>query len=803
MLNSSSMKKEYDQTLLSGLTQPVAALQAVRPIVLIDEPHRFPRDKANYAAIENTQPQMLIRFGATFPDVKVGKGKNAKIIKDYYRKEPQYNLNAVRSFNEGLVKGIDVYYPNVTEEQAKDQYVVDSVTAKQLVLKHGTTKHTINVGDDIGFDGSVTYEGSKTLSNGLELEKGMVFLPATMTNFYQEMIIRDAIDKHFETEWANFRRENDNQAKVKTLSLFFIDSIASYRDEHGWLKEIFEKLLQRKVEALIREFELKKLPREQEYLSFLRATLANLRTDVHAGYFGQDNLSGEEQIKRQVDDILRNKEKLLSFKDAQGNWLTRRFLFSKWTLREGWDNPNVFVIAKLRTSGSENSKIQEVGRGLRLPVDENGHRILQGEMPSRLKFFIGYDEREFANKLIGEVNSDTEVVLNAEMLDDETVKIILRAHPELTEETLKEQLGEAGIISFSGKYKEGGFEKIKAMYPEITETQVRPGVITTGGPTEKLRVKLRKDNWYKMRDLWETFANRYMLTFERIPVDAMKLLVDTIMQNKSNFMLQYPETIKSELYYNDEEDGMRLREQTVMYDNRKPLSGMRYGDFLQKLAQLTKIKVSLLHSSLVTVLKTQYNGDTRLLNELTLSNLNRDFKQRFEEKYAQSYDYQPLAFQASTSIFDTQTNDFKDDVLANVIGVNEDKDVIDDGRQLYELPPLRFDSSNPERELLKRGYEAKITAFGKLPRKAIQIPKYMGGTTTPDFVYVVEKEDNTHVYLLVETKAEGSGKRFSDAQIIEIQQRFFGELQEKSVVYTQAETAQDVYSKLKEIENEQ
>lgn len=803
MLNSSSMKKEYDQTLLSGLTQPVAALQAVRPIVLIDEPHRFPRDKANYAAIENTQPQMLIRFGATFPDVKVGKGKAAKIIKDYYRKEPQYNLNAVRSFNEGLVKGIDVYYPNVTEEQAKDQYVVDSVTAKQLVLKHGTTKHTINVGDDIGFDGSVTYEGSKTLSNGLELEKGMVFLPATMTNFYQEMIIRDAIDKHFETEWANFRRENDHQAKVKTLSLFFIDSIASYRDEHGWLKDIFEKLLQRKVEALIREFELKKLPREQEYLSFLRATLANLRTDVHAGYFGQDNLSGEEQIKRQVDDILRNKEKLLSFKDAQGNWLTRRFLFSKWTLREGWDNPNVFVIAKLRTSGSENSKIQEVGRGLRLPVDENGHRILQGEMPSRLKFFIGYDEREFANKLIGEVNSDTEVVLNTEMLDDETVKIILRAHPELTEETLKEQLGEAGIISFSGKYKEGGFEKIKAMYPEITETQIRPGVITTGGPTEKLRVKLRKDNWYKMRDLWETFANRYMLTFERIPVDAMKLLVDTIMQNKSNFMLQYPETIKSELYYNDEEDGMRLREQTVMYDNRKPLSGMRYGDFLQKLAQLTKIKVSLLHSSLVTVLKTQYNGDTRLLNELTLSNLNRDFKQRFEEKYAQSYDYQPLAFQASTSIFDTQTNDFKDDVLANVIGVNEDKDVIDDGRQLYELPPLRFDSSNPEKELLKRGYEAKVTAFGKLPRKAIQIPKYMGGTTTPDFVYVVEKEDNTHVYLLVETKAEGSGKRFSDAQIIEIQQRFFGELQEKSVVYTQAETAQDVYSKLKEIENEQ
>src|SRR5699024_4879435 len=120
----------------------------------------------------------------------------------------------------------------------------------------------------------------------------------------------------------------------------------------------------------------KKSSREREYLSFLQATLANLTENVHAGYFGEDRGSGGEAIQAEVDDILRNKEKLLSFKDENGQWESRRFLFSKWTLREGWDNPNVFVIAKLRTSGSENSKIQEVGRGLRLPVDENGHRLM-------------------------------------------------------------------------------------------------------------------------------------------------------------------------------------------------------------------------------------------------------------------------------------------------------------------------------------------------------------------------------------------------------------------------------------------
>ena len=411
MLNSTSMKKDYAQTLLSGWTSPLEGLKATRPIVMIDEPHRFPRDKANYKSITAVEPQMIIRFGATFPDVKVGRGRQATLAKDYYRKQPQFNLNAVSSFNNGLVKGIDVYYPNVTETDAKDRYVADSVTSKQLVLKNGSTTYTYSVGEDIGFDGDIYYEGAKMLSNGLELEKGMAFLPATMTSSYQELIIRDAIEKHFEAEIPNFMRENDYQPKVKTLSLFFIDSIKSYRDEKGCLKELFEKHLRRKVEALIREFRLKKLPREQEYLSFLQATLADLTKNVHAGYFGEDRGSGDEAIQAEVDDILKNKEKLLSFKDEKGNWQTRRFLFSKWTLREGWDNPNVFVIAKLRTSGSENSKIQEVGRGLRLPVDENGHRLLQDELPSRLRFLIGYDEKEFANKLVTEVNADAIVKL--------------------------------------------------------------------------------------------------------------------------------------------------------------------------------------------------------------------------------------------------------------------------------------------------------------------------------------------------------------------------------------------------------
>lgn len=811
MLNSDNMKgiisrgknkgqERFNQTLLSGFTKPLEAIQATRPVVLVDEPHRFPRGGEFYKAIQSTQPQMIIRFGATFPNVKVGKGRNAKEIKDYYRGQPQFNLNAITAFNDGLVKGIDIYYPTVTEAEANDRYVVDSVTNRELVLKNKQKLYTFEKGDDIGFDGDVTYEGAKVLSNGLELEKGMAFLPATMTNSYQELIIKDAIDKHFEAEIQNFMRENDNQAKVKTLSLFFVDSIKSYRDKDGWLKKIFEKLLQRKLESLIRTFKLKKLPREQEYLSFLQATLANLTENVHAGYFGEDRGTGDEAVQAEVDDILKNKEKLLSFKDDKGKWQTRRFLFSKWTLREGWDNPNVFVIAKLRTSGSENSKIQEVGRGLRLPVDENGHRLQQTELPSRLRFLIGYDEKSFAESLVSEVNDDTTIKLDETKITDNMIEIILKDDASLTKDQLLEKLDIEGIINRSNEFKENGLNKLLDLYPVLgQQSRVRQDKITVGGPRSKQRIKLNKDNWNQMRELWERFSNRYMLEFTRIDEDALQFLIDDVMHEEDIFVKQYAESVHQTLAYSEKNSEMQINEQTAEYEKLNALNGMKYGEFLKILVKETNLKPAQLHRGLYAVLKDKLNSNTDYLNEKTLNNLKRAFTQHFENSYAQSYQYSALDFQASTSVFDAKSNDFKEDVLASVIGVNEDDNVADNRRQLYELPPLRYDSVNPERELLRRDYGANVISFGKLPKKAIQIPKYTGGSTTPDFVYIVEKPDNTKVYLLVETKAEGSGKRISDTQIMAIQKEFFGQLKENGVAYKVATTAEDVFTKLRGI----
>lgn len=105
-----------------------------------------------------------------------------------------------------------------------------------------------------------------------------------------------------------------------------------------------------------------------------------------------------------LDTILHGKTQLLSFKNEDGTLNTLRFLFSKWTLKEGWDNPNVFTIAKLRSSGSENSKLQEVGRGLRLPVDENGNRISNEEFT--LNYIVDFTEADFAQKLVDQINGE-------------------------------------------------------------------------------------------------------------------------------------------------------------------------------------------------------------------------------------------------------------------------------------------------------------------------------------------------------------------------------------------------------------
>lgn len=824
MLNSSNMTKvDYDQTLLSNYSNPIEALKAIKSVVIIDEPHRFPRDKKNYQAVEKLEPQMIVRFGATFPEIKKGTGKKAIYIKDYYRDKPQFELNAVDSFNQGLVKGIDIYYPNLTPEQAKNRYIIDSVKAKEIVLKKGNSRWTLGIGENLAnidslFEGDLNYSGAKNLSNDLEVNKGMELIPGTFTTTYQEYIIKDAIDQHFEHEINNFMRDNlksNFQPKVKTLSLFFIDSISSYRNKDGWLKQTFERLLKIKLRNLIKEFEVKQLPREIEYLDFLRATYDSLNNEnqmVHAGYFGEDRGSGEEAIQAEVNDILKNKEKMLSFKDSNGKWITRRFLFSKWTLREGWDNPNVFVIAKIRTSGSENSKIQEVGRGLRLPVDETGHRLTQEEFPSRLSFLIGYDEKDFAEKLIGEINSDVDVSLNEEKLTEEMINKIVehrkQTNPNYNDEALLEHLDELNLINRKNEFKndveidnvqKSGFDWLLELYPEVNASKLKADKVRNMNKKQpSLKVKLNKDNWNKLKFLWENLSKRYMLEFKKMDENELYFFIESLLYDDDLFVKQQPERVHQSLE-SDDEGKQVIKESISEYSFRNEYIYMNYGKFLKQLVLKTNVPISIMHKTLLTVLKEKYNSDERYLSELSLNNITREFNRRFENRYSQSYEYKKLDFSATTTIYDSDISEFKDWVDANYLGTNVENNIQTEERFLYERPPIRYDSVTPELELLKRNYGKNITVFGNLPKKAIQVPKYTGGTTTPDFVYMIENDEQDAKYLIVETKAENM--RLGDKSIGEIQKNFFDTLDNLNIKYQLATSAQDVYNEIKKLDD--
>lgn len=821
MLHTKSMHRDdYDQTLLGGETSPIKAIAATRPVVIIDEPQCFPRGMKYYEDIEKMKPQLIVRFGATFPET-TSKNKVTKI--DYYRGKPQFNLDAVDSFNQGLVKGIDIDYPDMPEEQANNLYKVKEVKTNKLFLSKGNKEYSLNVGDnladiDSGFAGNITYAGGTDheLSNGLSLAKDMKLIPGTFAESYQEEIISQALDCHFKAEQKNFLRLNSgvNAPKIKTLSLFFIDSISSFRAEDngkGWLAQRFEELLAKKLKKLIGRYEMAIDDREKEYCSFLQATLKSLQSehqDVYAGYFSEDRGSSDDDIQAEVEDILSNKEKLLSFKDKDGNWLTRRFLFSKWTLREGWDNPNVFTIAKLRTSGSEISKIQEVGRGLRLPVDETGHRLSQDEWQSRLSFLIGYDERDFAAKLVGEINDDSPVTLNHDELTEEMIQVIVQAKqktdPQFNEDKLLDDLDEHNVITRSNKFKKdveldgntmSGYDALCQLYPELEQqTKVAKGKVRDKNSKDNTTVKLRKQNWQQLKNLWLQLAKRQMIKFDPSVNQDAETVARNVFNDADNkiFVLQRHQTVHQEVV-TDHNVASVIETQA---DHSTEYLTMEYGKFLKILAQHTDLSVNLLNNLMIKAIK-RLRNNTNYINEKTLSNIIRAFNNQFNERIKTSYSYEPLAFSASTSIYNAQKHEFVDSVPASVLGVYQ-SDSTTDEKYLYDRPPLRYDSADPELKILKRTYGPKISVFGKLPKKAIKIPRFDNGTTTPDFIFKIE-HSNKPIYLVIETKAENM--RLGDEEIRIIQQKYFDQLKESGVYYKMATSEQEVHDLINKLEN--
>ncbi|MDR1382817.1 MAG: type III restriction-modification system endonuclease, partial [Planctomycetaceae bacterium] len=610
MLASISMtRNDYDSTLLGSISCPIEGLKSTRSIVIIDEPHRFTKEsKAWKNIVDGLSPQSIIRFGATFPDKIEGKGKLKQIKKDY--DNLVYELNSVKAFNKGYVKGVHIVYPALPDKNCPIYKITSIEKGKNITIE----KKKIDVSDslaivDTKFGGNLTLEFDRScpnqlkLSTGLILEKGMGLCPEIFSVDYQSVLLGQALDYHFEHEKQNFQRQNSksNLPKIKTNSLFFIDRIESFRGENAWLRQNFEQLLTAKLQKEIENA-------NGEFKKFLQASLQNVSACL-AGYFAEDNKSKEYQDE--VDKVLRDKEQSTQFKNKDGQWNICRFFFSKWTLCEGWDNPNVFVICKLRSSGSEIRKLQEVGRGLRLPFDENGNRISDEEF--HLTYIIDYSERDFACKLVNEINSDGGISENEKI----TVKVLdelVKAGYAATSEKARAKLVLDDIVNVKDEILD--VDKLIALMPEDCKLKIKDGKIIGEGLPERPVVRLNKKNFEKLRSLWEQVTRRYLLHFEKLDEKELDKILTDVLSEDDTFVQPAVEIVEKKLKKG--ENSVEL--ESSGFKSANTSIDIPYGEFLKQLNKQTHLPVHILHRNIIAARK---NKTTRaqLFNDITIKNI--------------------------------------------------------------------------------------------------------------------------------------------------------------------------------------
>ncbi|MGG0487407.1 DEAD/DEAH box helicase family protein [Priestia aryabhattai] len=357
------------QDRLSG-QKPIELIQQTNPFVIIDEPQSVDSTEKSKEAIASLNPLCTLRYSATHVD----------------RHEMIYKLDAIDAYNQGLVKKIEVT-SLMSEESFNRPYlhcigfIGKKVKIEVDIIEKGIVKRkkiNVGIGDDLeDLTGRSMYqgyivsqidydqeEGYIEFGNDVRLEKG-VKVDVIHTDEFKRLMIERTIVEHFEKELRFLRSKEE----IKVLSLFFIDRVDYYRlyKEDGivedgkyalWFMESYERLLN-----------------QERYKPLKKMYGAHPLNKIHQGYFSKDKSKQWKDTKgNTVADeetyslIMRNKERLLSFDEPC------RFIFSHSALREGWDNPNVFQICTLNETHSEVKKRQEIGRGLRICVDQQGNR---------------------------------------------------------------------------------------------------------------------------------------------------------------------------------------------------------------------------------------------------------------------------------------------------------------------------------------------------------------------------------------------------------------------------------------------
>lgn len=769
LTNAQILKRDdYDFGVL-GFQRPFNALRATHPVVIIDEPHRFTRTQSAYKQIlKELKPQLILRYGATFPETTIGRGKSKRVTKDYLNL--LYDLNACEAFSQNLIKGVAKEHFELMGQQ-RERIVVKEIHERErkVTLQYGNKTETLEGGDPItlvpemqNVSVDAVEKGLVTLSNGKKFHSGEHFCPSIYAQSYQEEMIKLAIQRHFETERQNFER----QQRIKTLALFFIDNIRSYRgkgDKNGWLTEKFEALLKERV-----KFELSK-PCSEDYKAYLEATLENLRA-CHGGYFAEDKQNSDEEIAQQVKEILHDKKQLLSFKNEDGSWNTRRFIFSKWTLKEGWDNPNVFTICKLRSSGSEISKLQEVGRGLRLPVDEYGNRSSEEFL---LNYIVDYDEADFAAKLVAEINGQLPQVVITDKIPMELIQRVAEQRG-IDQFQLLMELSQKGIIKdIQGTINGDMLGELYNLYPEFANTGLPNSKVIDRNKKNTNKIKIRPKVFDRLRDLWMKINKRYIIFFD--PMLEKELEKALPMLFCDGVFAQSVITSQRQVVGTGEDNIAYANDTGVSYQTTG--NCMPYNEFLKRINRATSVPIRMLHDAMCKGIGNKAAFKQEMINDQSLARIISNITNWKIENSMQRFKYKQTAYDVKRTRLTDENGKLYEDIVQSYIGNHLDSARVAD-RYLYDA--YTYDSEWEQKNLLSSDID-EVIVFGKIPRKSIAIPNVTNDSYSPDFMYVVKKTDGKkELNIIVETKGIDipATLRGVEEKKISCAKKFFDQLRE-------------------------
>lgn len=738
---------------LSGY-KPIELISQTNPIVIIDEPQSVDTTPKSKQAIASLNPMCTLRYSATHVD----------------KHNCVYKLDAIDTFEMNLVKQIEVASFATADYHNRAYMLLKSVDNKKSpitakieidALVKGEVKRkvvTVKQGSDL----SEKLSGNRDIYEGyivdeIYCEKGNEYVSFTMKPeilrigravgdiddiAIKEQQIRKIIEEHLNKELLL------SSKGVKVLSLFFIDRVANYRyyDDDGVAhKGRYAELFEKHYKELIQRPKYKKL--------IDAGIISDDETVVHNGYFSVDKKGVFKDTNGNTtsdDDaynlIMKDKEKLLSFDTKL------RFIFSHSALREGWDNPNVFQICTLNETNSEIKKRQEIGRGLRLCVNQTGER-LHGSSINTLTVMANESYEDFAKKLQKEYETDEGIrfgfiekhtFANIPVTDANGEASYLGAEKSAA---IYKAFENNGYIDSKGKVQDKLKKALKDNNLEVPEevksslTAINAvckkisGNLNIKPASEKKTIKLNKQVYLNpdFKELWDRI--KYKTTYS-VSFDSPMLIKKCSDEMKSNLSTSSAKLIYSKAELKHSVSGLETTEKV-----HTAVSTSEEKKLLPDIVTYLQANTSLTRRTLVDILKKSATLDMFKKNpQRYMEDVSKIITANMKAMLVDGIKYTKLGDDEyyAQELFDTEE-------LTGYLEHN----MIETHKSVYEY--VVYDSDNEAEFAQKFEENEDIKLYAKLPDWfKISTPL---GSYNPDWAVLIEKDDDKNLYFVIETKA--------------------------------------------------